>query len=285
MIFTKILLKRVITQAKSRPTYNLGCSSRVSFKKFNPMNLRRISGTVVLLAAFMFLSCQQEDEPVIPQFEEGALLKRVVSLPLGSSENGYVVEEYEYDSAGRLIKIIAPQTEASLPVFYKAYQYNDAGQLSEISHFELGASGYIRTISQQFTYNAAGNLEKELVENHRSGNSEFFLSQYEDNRLVKKLDYDEAGSLQYYTVYDYNEAGLLARISEFGKADVYLSSVVHSYAGGLLVKSVFYAGENDEIAREETRIYDSNKNLVILKSKVVGSWISSVSYELRYEYF
>lgn len=88
-----------------------------------------------------------------------------------SSDPSFTVKleerKFEFDSQGRVIKLIIPQVNNSYMDRYLTYTYDNSGKLTEIltqypnvPYDPNDPADYIFTYVEKFTYNNSGNLEK-----------------------------------------------------------------------------------------------------------------------------
>lgn len=125
----------------------------------------RFCFSLAFLVLFFF-GCEKEDVlDNLPQFPENAQLKQVTSFMAGS-DDGYVIEVYEYDDEGRAVKITTPKPDGTGASGYKDYTYNDEGRLEKIAHyyFNINVGGYVNLQTTTFTWSAAGMKTKEEIE-------------------------------------------------------------------------------------------------------------------------
>lgn len=239
---------------------------------------------LIMLVTCSLPACQGEDETKYPQFKAGAKLKTVITYPLGSTDNYLYIASYQYDTQGKIEKILHSSSD-SLIYTYQQYIYDTEGRLIKIAHYQLLSDAYVNTLNEVYLYNEHNQVEKELHESPKTGSSESVLFAYQGDLLAEKRKYGTDGHLTSTTTFTYDKAGNVTREVSSDPAGNYLTSMENEYDQGLLTKSTIYSGTEKEVVREITRQYDKQRNLIRLKAKVVALWVSSTSHEMHYEYF
>jgi hypothetical protein len=247
----------------------------------------------VLLLIFAF-GCQKEDvdskknRDNLPQYSSGAQLQQVTLYGLeNNSLPGNVIESYEYDANNRVSRIVTPGAGGLEGIAqYQSFEYNSEGKVSTVSTYVANTGepdGFLLIEVKNIFYSGDGLKTKESVENPQIGLKKETKFSYEGIRLAKSEEFDNKGALERYTVFEYNDKGTLKKETVYSPTGDLNSYVSHIYEGNLRIHSSFYSFK-DELVKEEKRSYDSNGNLVELKSINHALWLSSVSYRLEYTY-
>jgi antitoxin component YwqK of YwqJK toxin-antitoxin module len=195
-------------------------------------------------------------------YPAGSKLKRVYQVDPDCAF-ARTFEEYEYDGAGRIAKIVF----SSSGKHYDEYTYNAAGQL--VSVLRYGNDELERITS--FVYDASGNRIREDVENRTSESSSHTLFVYGNNRLVKTEHY-ENGRMKFYKLYEYGDSGELLKEKLSVPDEDGCVTTEHLYAEGLLVHSFSYNEDNREgrFLYEKKYYYDLNGNMTLKVSNMPG---------------
>jgi len=237
---------------------------------------------VVLVAV---LPACQNDTDILPEYAANARLKQTVIYNLyNSNDDGWVSEVYEYDQQGRIAKVSTPHGTTDAIVQYRVYVYSDDGTLSAIEHYNHNIHGFLNLQTQHFSYSAEGLLTEELIEYPEISSTERNVYQYEGGLLKKLERYNSSDDLSTFVTMEYNGSGVLTKENTFSGAGELLNYSLHDYKNGLRVESKHFTDTNDPIKKEQRR-YDSNGNLIELKSINIAPWLSSVSFVMKYEYF
>jgi len=218
--------------------------------------------------------------------ERNAKLKRSLLYP-----SLYVVNEYEYDTQGRISKVSTPLYENGNIVGtaeYDAYEYNSSGELISISNFINNSnepSGYLNFKNIIYTYSPTGLKTKELIEYPLISSFAYTLYSYSDNQLVRADRYNHEDELENYRTYEYSANNLVKEILYLPNDEV-LELTSYRYTDNLNTETEIYRGSNGEDKlREIKKTYDSNDNLIMLESTEVAVWSSAASYVMKYEYY
>ncbi|MCX6254881.1 MAG: hypothetical protein NTV31_10455 [Bacteroidia bacterium] len=242
------------------------------------------------LTLMLISSCQKE----LPRSETipgGPKLKRVLLFASkDSNEPISVVEEYEYDEVGRISKTSSPMYQDGVTVGtikYDEYYYNSYNQLIKKMNFNANInspSGFINLKNYTFTYNKDGSKKKESIEYPQAGLNEYYLYEYDNDKLVKIKKYNTKSEFESYIENQYDKSEKLIIESSYTPDGQCFSYTIHTYSGPLLIKSVVYQ-KNGILLREINRSYDESNNLIILESNELAPFSSSMSYVLKYEYY
>ncbi|CAD5282635.1 MULTISPECIES: hypothetical protein [unclassified Imperialibacter] len=247
----------------------------------------------VLLLIFAF-GCQKEDvdskknRDNLPQYSSGAQLQQVTLYGLESSSlPGNVIESYEYDENDRVSRIVTPGVGGMDDIAqYQSFEYDSEDRVSSVSTYVANTgepNGFLLIEVKNIFYSGDGVKTKESVENPQIGLKKERKFSYEGILLAKSEEFDNKGLLERYTVFEYNDSGTLKKETAYSSTGELNNYVIHVYDGELRRHSSFYSF-NNELIKEEKRAYDSNSNLVELKSINKALWLSSMSYRLEYTY-
>jgi hypothetical protein len=245
--------------------------------------------TLPLIIFLVFAAgCQKEEVDNLPQYSPDALLQQVILYGLNNGDHpGNVVESYEYDENDRVSRIVTPGTGGLEDIAqYQSFEYNSDGRASSVSTYVANSGepdGFLLIEVRNIFYSGDGVKTKESVENPQISLKKETKFSYEGIRLSKSEEFDNKGALERYTVFEYNDKGTLKKETVYSPTRDLNSYVSHIYEGNLRIHSSFYSFK-DELVKEEKRSYDSNGNLVELKSINHALWLSSVSYRLEYTY-
>jgi hypothetical protein len=251
----------------------------------------------VLLSMILFSNCQGDDDveligdrdyhPDIVSYPSGALLRKVYTTDFEQSEPKWVARVYEYDTNGQLVKVSSPMYDEGTIAgisSYDLYEYNNAGQLIQKKYYNYNLSGeYWHLQTTHYTYNAEGLIIKELIEYPKTDKSNYSLSHYEKQRLVRKEFFDQE-TLQQTTVYEY-KSGQVSREKEYSGSACY-EYTTHTYKDDLLITSATY--QTKSVEEGPSRIiryyYDKNHHLVHSTHEELFLYSSMMSFSTWYEY-
>ncbi len=247
------------------------------------------------LAVFLLLGCQKDDNTTRDKllnavYAPNARLKRVLNYESQTSRlPASIVAEYEYDSAGRVGRVTHPfykDGAVSEILSYDKYEYNVNGLLEKIKLYSLtDKSEFVNLKNTSYYYRDDGRKRKEFSEYPLIGSFEYALYSYDKNNLSRVDFYDHQDSLRNYLLKQYDKEGQLVKETMYSAGNTMVYYTLHSYQGGVNVKSDVYGGADLQHIREIRREFDINKNLVALQSKEL-SWYSSQSgFVYRYEYY
>jgi hypothetical protein len=221
--------------------------------------------------------------------QNNAKLKRIMLyFSLDSETPTSIVKEYEYDENGRVSKTTSPMYQDGIivgTISYDLYNYNDLNQIIKVENFNANlnsSTGFINLINYTYTYSHDGRKTKETLEYPYGGYNDYYLYEYKNGKLFTIKKYDKKNVLESYVLNTYDNLDRLIKETKYAGDDHIISTTTHKYEGYLQVKSDVYSGETH--MREITRTYDSSDNLVILQSKELQGFSSSMSYFLKYEY-
>jgi len=250
---------------------------------------------IVGLSSMFFLllsSCEKEND--LPYFEapqgEGILLRVLLFSDIDSETPICITEEYEYDEEERVSRVSSPMYEDGAVVgtiWYNLYDYNSKGQLNSIMNFNANKNaptGFVNLQNYTYTYSGDGKKIKEYIEYPLINSFEYYLYQYEQNRLVRIEHFGSNDELESYVEKEYDEKGYLVKERIYTYDNQLLSFTNHQYTGGLNTRSDVYAGSEKEHVRQILKTYDDAFNLIVLESKELSLVSSMMSYVLRYEY-
>lgn len=243
---------------------------------------------LISLLIVLFSNCQKENDFSDSELLQGnARLKRVLLFAtIDSEEPLSILEEYEYDEKGRIIKVSAPFGDRDGLLYYNLYEYNSANQLMKIVNYRSNINsptGFINLKNYIYSYSSDGKKEKEYIEYPQINSFEYFVYEYQNNQLVKINKYDNKNELESYVVNQYDNSGKLITETSYAYDNHCTSYTIHTYSGILLLKSDVYQGGIH--LREILRTYDMNNNLIILESNELSMLSSAMSCVLRYEYY
>ncbi|MEJ1240495.1 hypothetical protein WBG78_20295 [Chryseolinea sp. T2] len=243
---------------------------------------------LILLIAF---GCTDDKDLDFTTYEGNAKLKRSsMYSSVNDAEPIAIVDEYEYDSQGRISKVSSPlynNGQVVGTVKYDLYEYNSHGQLTTVSNFNANSgspTGYINLTNYSYTYSTNGLKEKQLIEYPQINSFEYITYFYKDDKLTKSEKYNSKDELQDYTVYEYNGDRLVKETWYSSKNEVNRITN-HIFTNGLNTETMIYGGSNNEKIREIRKTYDANYNLIMIESTELATWSSATSYVMRYEYF
>lgn len=225
--------------------------------------------------------------------EANASLLRVWSssgLPDGTL---YLEQLYEYDEAGRVIKISKPMYkdgEMGDIGWYNTYTYNDQNQCIEDAYWVYNADGKYRNLTiTTFEYDKEGLKIKETSKYPVISGMDWKTFEYEKGLLSRMNEYDGSGKLLNYVLYEYDKEGRLSRETVCNpisnKASRYS---LYSYENGLNTQVDVYTFMNmqNEFVplRKITNEYDANRNLIRKESEELCMTSSMSSFTWVYEY-
>lgn len=237
-------------------------------------------------------ACKKENQfSIAINFSKNAKLKQVLLYATIKDRDPIsIIEQYEYDDFGRLIKVSDPMYEngeITGLIRYNLYEYNTLGQLIKIKNYHANSNyptGFFNLKNYIYTYDIDGKKEKEVIE-YSPNFFEYSLFKYESNLLIRIEKYTMADSLENYIVNEYDDMDRLSKETSFWKDHQATSYTVHQYINMLNIKSDVYSGSGLTHAREILKTYDQNDNLIILESNELSMLSSLMSHVLRYEYF
>jgi hypothetical protein len=206
-------------------------------------------------------------------YPKNSKLKRVIETNEDHTFSR-VLKEYEYDTAGRIAKVIFTSVD-----MYDRYEYNENGQLSSISKY----SGSTLKQLTVYTYDRDGNRTEEQTTDTETGViSSSILYEYQNGRLVKSAHYTWYAAMEsdsrFVREYEYNSSGELVKEWLSVPEEDGFAVTEHFYRDGLRFYSVTYSGDDRKsgFASDLKRIYDVNGNLVMTIDDVPG--LSSNSF-------
>jgi hypothetical protein len=255
----------------------------------------------IFLALISFLilitsACQKEVTPSC-SYPKNAKLKRVVICGYIESECPTrecddiikIEEEYEYDSKGRLEKVlISPKYENGIltnPTEYHLYEYNSKGQLVKIESYSKSSDGYWHDKNHIYTYSDDGKMIKENIEITEVGN-QYKLYKYTNNRLTR-IEYYELNSdeLEFYILNEYDDSGNLIKETAFDKdGEPFNYFQRNVFENGVIVPSYYKIWGYTKLGNEFIKTYDENNNLILVETNY-GSGSSKGNSRYKYEYY
>ena len=245
-----------------------------------------ILGLISLL--FFLSSCRKSDSEDI--FPSNAKLKQVLLFStIDSKEPINIVEEYEYDDAGRISKVSSPMYDNGKivgTIKYDLYEYNSSGQLIRINNYNANlnsSTGFINLKNTLYNYSTNGEKIKETIEYPLGGISEYSNLEYQ-NGLLSKIKKYSGIKLESYTEFQYDKSDKLIKETLYSSDDQRISYTIHSYTGSQQTKSDLYTSTNYHY-RSINRTFDENNNILVLESKELSLYSSMMSHVLRYKYY
>lgn len=240
------------------------------------------------LSVLLISSCQKDDFTPAPI---NAKLKQVLLYStLDSKEPISIVEEYEYDDAGRISKVSSPMYNNGTitgTIKYDLYKYNSSGQLIEINNYNANLNsptGFINLKNTSYYYSPGGKKIKERTEYPLGGISEYTDFEYKNGLLSKTRKYS-GNKLESYTAYEYDKSDRVKKELFYAYDGQCLTYTNHTYTGSLQTKSDFYLFSSNAHIRSVNRIFDNNNIILALDSKELSLYSSLMSHVLRYEYY
>lgn len=114
--------------------------------------------------------------------EDNKIIERILRL-----ENGYVVYNFEYDSDGRMVKMIDVMYDSDGSVFSNCYtDYEYSGNKKIAYNYEDGKKAY--TYKNVYTYDDLGRLVKGQSYTEKDKLLLSFKYTYHDNNLIKSFE-------------------------------------------------------------------------------------------------
>lgn len=220
-----------------------------------------------------------------------AKLKQILLYSnLDSKDPIGIVEEYEYDETGRLLKSSTPMYEDGIitgTIKYNLYEYNSSNQLTRISNFNANLyspTGYINLQNFIYSYSSDGKKIKESVENLNGIIDVYSVFEYKHNKLfrINKYDHD---ALESYVVNEYDNPGRLIKETFYVSDGTEITYTTHTYSGSQQIKSDIYISSNNTHYRSINRTFDANNNLITLESKELSIYSSMMSFVQRFKYY
>lgn len=245
-------------------------------------------GLFCLLTLFTW-SCQKDESDTY--VSSNAKLKQVVLYStLDSEEPINIVEEYEYDDAGKITKVSSPMYNNGIivgTIKFDLYEYNSSGQLIKINNYNANGNsptGFINLKNTLFEYSPEGKKIKEIIEYPLAGIFEYSDFEYKNGLLSKTKKYSGT-KLESFTVYEYDKSDRLIKELFYAHDGQCLTYTIHTYIGSLQTKSDLYVFSSNSHYRSINRIFDKNSNIIALESKELSLYSSLMSHVLRYEYY
>jgi hypothetical protein len=242
------------------------------------------------LFVLLFSGCRK-DKPDLNAYQGNARLKQILLYSkIDSEEPIGIIEEYEYDEDGRLIKTSTPMYDNGVitgTIKYNLYDYNTSGKVVKISNFNANINsptGFINLQNFIYSYSSDGKKIKESIQNLNGVISEYSEFEYKNDQLVKTKKYSN-NTLESYIENQYDKSGRLVKESLLVPDGKCISYTVHTYSGFLQVQSDIYLYQNDIHYRTIRRTFDDNNNLIILESTELSMYSSMMSFIYRYKYF
>jgi hypothetical protein len=251
------------------------------------------SWTLVGFFCFLFLlySGCRKDLPDVNSYQGNARLHQILLYSdIDSEEPIGIIEEYEYDADGRIIKTSTPMYDNGVitgTIKYNLYDYNSSGQLIKISNFNANINsptGFINLQNFIYSYSADGKKIKESIQNMNGVISQYSEYEYKNDQLVKIKKYSN-NTLESYIENQYDKSGRLVKESLNASDGKCISYTIHAYSGFKQVQSDLYVYQNDIHYRTIRRTFDNNNNLITLESTELSLYSSMMSFVFRYKYF
>jgi uncharacterized protein RhaS with RHS repeats len=186
---------------------------------------------------------------------------KILSSEVLFNENGYVIEDHQYNSEKELIRKII-------------YEYNSDHLLTKETFSESFSTGYF--------YDNRNNLIKEVTENFDSNSKMKTEYKYDvNNNLIEFLEFDNLDSLVFRTKLIYNTKNQLVEKTTIDESMGVMTNNTYKYdsignkimsTAGLIHKYSY--NKNKKIIKDETYLkdgsvdyikvyeYDSNDNLI-----------------------
>ena len=240
------------------------------------------------LITISITSCQKDDST--PASINAKIKQVLLYSTMDSKEPISIVEEYEYDDVGKIIKVSSPMYDNGKivgTIKYDIYNYNSSGQLIKIENYNANLNsptGFINLKNTSYFYSADGKKIKETIQYGSAGISEYSDFEYQNGLLSKTSKYS-GNKLESYTEYEYDKSDRLIKELFYAYDGQCLTYTIHTYTGSLQTKSDLYVFSSNSHYRSINRIFDKNNNLIALESKELSPYSSLMSHVLRYEYY
>lgn len=248
-------------------------------------------GTIGMITVLSY-SCQKADISDLVLYPENARLKMTYYVnSLNSEKSLGIIEEFEYDDNGKLIRSSSPiyQKEIRIGEYsYKFFDYNSSDQLVKVMNYQncgYCPSGFANLTNSIIYYTNDGKKEKELIEGSNGELIEYKTFEYKNDELIYIRKFNNKNELESYVEYQYDQIGNLIKESSYGYDGKCVSYTINTYSGLLQIKSEIYNNYTNSKIREINRTFDKNNNLIILQSIELSTYSSLASYIMRYEYF
>lgn len=216
-------------------------------------------------------------------------------------ENGVLLREgtlvYEYDDKGNVIKKTRyMDPELTQIYYYNEYTYDDNGNMLSDIPYNINFIDYkpVKSEYETFEYDENNRLSMryrywgELVVAADTITFSYSYTYDEDGKLIRMNTYYE-GDPSFdsgYTLYIYDENGLLTKEEEHNSAGNLLTEYNYSYdeRGNLLLKEGYYCEFGDaELFEKYAYAYDDNNNM-IMESIIEMYPESEYAYGTLYEW-
>lgn len=240
---------------------------------------------VMTMLPIAFIACQPDTEPS-DNYPENARLARILYYVGTQVQDNASIEEYEYDSEGKLIKTNRALGEGAGMAAYEQYEYDSLKRLAKITYFNYHIDGGFTNLKNiYFGYDNDGIKEKETIEHPKTGSTEEIIFHHDGRkRLILKENLNSAHMLESYHLFQYDVHDQLIEESIYNADDRLMRKHVHHYENGNNTEIKVYVGDTDELLRKITKTFDRNKNLILLQSEELAIYSSSTSYTKKYEY-
>ena len=253
--------------------------------------IRYVPSLLGLLFMVVLAACQEEEDVSFKgkTYSENANLQRILLYATTDAKDPIsIVSEYEYDPAGKIIRVSSPIYMDGVikgTAYYDLYEYDANDRLAKIKNYHANLNvGFLNLKNTIYSYSPDGRKEKELMEFPQINSFEYVKYIHENGQLVKKEHYNGLDKLESYSEMVYNQSGELEE-EKFYSGDSELFRVIkHSYTRGLQTKSDTFQGLEMVHLREVKRSFDANRNLILLESNELTRYSSAISQVLRYEY-
>jgi hypothetical protein len=236
------------------------------------------------------LSCHKDDSE-ITSAQANAKLKQVLLFSnIDSQDPISIVEEYEYDDNWKLSKVSSPVYENGIiveTIMYDLYEYNSSGRLMKIinHHANINSpTGFFNVKNTSFIYSTLGKIIKETIDYPLGGLTEHSDFEYQ-NGLLSKIKKYSGNQLETYTEFQYDKSDKLIKESFYASDGQCISYTIHSYTGRLQTKSDLYTYPSNNHYRSIKRTFDKNNNIITLESEELSLYSSMMSHVLRYKYY
>ena len=203
--------------------------------------------------------------------EQGRLIKEVVSYDSGSGR----IYEYSYDISGRLLQKSESSAHSDGFTYKTKYHYSydaDGNLVKELQTFENDE----KTTGFDYVYDVSGNLLKR-VHTLYSGVKDVYECTYDEkSNLIKEVYTDSDGETEIYD-YVYDEEGNKIECgyaTDSSERYVYLKAY---YENGKLVKKIYTDADYDYI-------YDEHGNVIKKSCKSKLDREQTIEYEYKFVY-
>jgi YD repeat-containing protein len=253
---------------------------------------------LLLLSASLWLACQTGDssefgiEPGGNTYNDEASPSKKLFCNSGNCDNPMNIEQYTYNSAGKLTRIefLNRNISGKLEIYsYVENRYNQSGQLVGKARFGKYSSDIAWVAYDESEYEYVGGVLKTERNyfNQRNPEKRVMTSQVEyefkEGKKVGQKWFDANNQLSYRVVYDYKD-NVLTRETWYSNTDKIIRLFTHSFAGNRRQISEHMPNSDEQIALIE-KTYDKQGRLFSEETKVNNPLLCSmVAGTIRYTY-